>query len=216
MTKKKDPSEYKRRGRPPMTDEEKRQAKLEREWKKAHMPHTGTGEGYHLTAGHNGDMLEPDKTARLEMVRQQLFAMPKFQLKTATLEEVQKRLDTYFNICVVNNTRPVLTGIAFCLGVDRRTLYSINRGGDSRGQMPYGLSEDIAAAIRQACAVLEMQMETYLVQGQVNPASGIFLAKNHWGYRDQVENVVIAENREAVDINALRAAYQLEDDDEEV
>lgn len=215
MTKKKDPSEYKRRGRPPMTDEEKRQAKLEREWKKAHMPHQGTGEGAFPTTGHNGDMLEPDKTARLEMVRQQLFAMPKFQLKTATLEEVQKRLDTYFNICVVNNTRPVLTGIAFCLGIDRRVLYSITRGGDSSGRMPFGLSDEIADAIRQTCAVLEMQMETYLVQGQVNPASGIFLAKNHWGYRDQVENVVIAEGRERVDLDALRASYALEDPDED-
>ena len=180
------------------------------------MPHQGTGEGPLPTTGHNGDMLEPDKTARLEMVRQQLFALPKFNLKTANLEEVQKRIDTYFSICVVNNTRPVLSGIAFCLGVDRRTLYSINRGGNSWGKMPYGLSEDIAAAIRQACAVLEMQLETYLVQGQVNPASGIFLAKNHYGYRDQVENVVIAESREAVDINALRETYQLEDDDDEV
>lgn len=215
MTTKKDPSVQKKRGRPRMTDEEKARAKAEREWKKAHMTHNGTGEGQFLTTGHNGDMLEPDKSARLEMVRQELFKLPMFNLRTATTDEIQKRIEDYFSICVTNNTRPVLSGIAFCLGTNRTRLYEINRGGNANGYMPYGLDEEKAAIIRRACAVLEMQLETYLVQGQINPASGIFLAKNHYGYRDQVENVVIAEGRERVDVEALRQTYMLEDDDDE-
>lgn len=215
MTQPKKPEEKKKRGRPPMTEEQKAKAKAEREWKKKHMTHNGTGEGPFLTTGHNGDMLEPDKTARLELVRKALFAMPMFDIRKATTEEIQKRIEEYFTICVTNNTRPVLSGIAFSLGANRNRIYEICRGGNANGYMPYGLSEESAAVIRRACAILEMQMETYLVQGQINPASGIFLAKNHWGYRDQVENVVITDGRERVDVEALRQTYMLESDDDD-
>ena len=38
---------------------------------------------------------------------------------------------------------------------------------------------------------MEEYWEMLMLQGKINPASGIFLGKNHFGYRDVVEQVTI-------------------------
>lgn len=41
---------------------------------------------------------------------------------------------------------------------------------------------------------MEFLWESYMQNGAVNPVSGIFLGKNHYGYKDQQETVVVTPN----------------------
>lgn len=45
--------------------------------------------------------------------------------------------------------------------------------------------------IRYYYNLLEVYFESTFVEGKIQPVVGIFLAKNHYGYKDQVENVIV-------------------------
>ena len=67
------------------------------------------------------------------------------------------------------------------LGISRDTVNSWRRG-EYRDKTHSDL-------INKAYAMLEELMNDYMLNGKVNPASGIFLLKNIHGYRDQVDIV---------------------------
>jgi hypothetical protein len=52
-----------------------------------------------------------------------------------------------------------------------------------------------------------------MLSGKVNPASGIFLGRNHWGYQDKVEVVVTPKNDsdEAFSADDMAKRYALDD-----
>ena len=97
-------------------------------------------------------------------------------------KQVEKRIGEYFSFCADNDKKPNMVGMANWLGVSRETLNSWKRG-DYRTQTH-------SAVIKKACGVLEDLWQEYMQNGKINPASGIFLGKNMFGYRDQQEVVV--------------------------
>ena len=50
----------------------------------------------------------------------------------------------------------------------------------------------------------------YMLNGKLNPASGIFLAKNWYGYKD-VADVVVTPNNPMQDLDATEARKRLLD-----
>lgn len=97
-------------------------------------------------------------------------------------KQVAARLDWYFNHCIEDDMKPTVTGMANCLGIDKTTLWSW-RTGECR-------SSTHSPLIKKAYKLLEELWEGYMLSGKVNPASGIFLGRNHWGYQDKVDVVV--------------------------
>lgn len=97
-------------------------------------------------------------------------------------KQVSERLDWYFNHCIEDDMKPTVTGMANCLGIDKTTLWSW-RTGECRAKTHSPL-------IKKAYKLLEELWESYMLSGKVNPASGIFLGRNHWGYQDKVDVVV--------------------------
>jgi hypothetical protein len=80
--------------------------------------------------------------------------------------------------------RPGIEGMCYSLGVHRNTFNDwVNRKDSSREV------QDIAIRAKQALA---MYFEQVFVTGKVNPATGIFLLKNWFGYQD----VIVTEHRE--------------------
>ena len=97
-------------------------------------------------------------------------------------EQVKNRILEYLNYCAENDRKPQIIGMANWLGIHRDTLNEWKRGIVRRGTH--------GDVVQKAIALLEEQWIDYMQCGKVNPAAGIFLAKNWFGYRD-VQDVVV-------------------------
>lgn len=97
-------------------------------------------------------------------------------------EQVQQRINDYFVFCVENDRKPNMVGMANWLGVDRDTVKTWKTG-EYR-------SSTHSAVIKKAINILEELWVDYMQNGKVNPASGIFLGKNMFGYKD-VQDVTL-------------------------
>jgi hypothetical protein len=63
------------------------------------------------------------------------------------------------------------------------------------------------AIILKAYDLLEELWEDYMLNGKINPVSGIFLGKNLWNYADKQEVVLTPNTNEQVDQEAIEAKY---------
>ena len=120
-------------------------------------------------------------------------------------KQVSDRLDWYFNHCIEDDMKPTVTGMANCLGIDKTTLWSW-RTGECRASTHSPL-------IKKAYKLLEELWEGYMLSGKVNPASGIFLGRNHWGYQDKVDVVISPASNSENDFSAedIAKRYALDD-----
>jgi hypothetical protein len=57
--------------------------------------------------------------------------------------------------------------------------------------------------------LLEELWEDYMLNGKINPVSGIFLGKNLWSYSDKQEMVITPNNgNQPVDVETIEAKYK--------
>lgn len=101
-------------------------------------------------------------------------------------KKVEERIKWYFTHCIEDDMKPTMNGIALALGIDRKTLYRWKTG-EARDMTHSHI-------VKKACAILENLWEDYMQNGKINPVSGIFLGKNHFGYTDKQEIVVEPKN----------------------
>ena len=101
-------------------------------------------------------------------------------------KQVEERIVWYFDKCADDDMKPTVSGMALALGVDRRTLYDWSRG-NVRGVTH-------SPIVKKAMDLLAAMWEDYMQNGKINPVSGIFLGKNHFGYQDKQEIVVEPKN----------------------
>ena len=99
--------------------------------------------------------------------------------------QVRDRITQYFLYCQQNDRKPQLIGMANWLGISRDTLQSWKRG-EYRNNTH-------SAIVQKAVGALEEMWADYMMNGKLNPASGIFVAKNWFGYKD-VQDVVVTPN----------------------
>lgn len=128
---------------------------------------------------------EPGDNAKYISVNLKLFTLPTIDLHQP--EQVQERLTEYFNIHIEADLKPTVAGMAMALGIDRRRLWEIKTNVPDRCQDLPTLTRD---SIKKAYDFLETLWENYMHNGKINPVSGIFLAKNNFGYQDKTEYVV--------------------------
>lgn len=108
-------------------------------------------------------------------------------------KEVQKRVDKFFNLMAEHNSKPLVAGLAQALGFDRHVLYEITRGLITQ-HSPTHIPQECKDIIIDAYRMLEVAWEYNFSNGNINPATGIFLAKNHYGYKNQTDIVVEQKN----------------------
>lgn len=137
------------------------------------------------------------------------FAIQSFGMKrvdTSDPKAVEDRLMWYFQRCIENNMKPTYSGFASALGVSRQTIWKWRDGQERPENYPI---------IESAMNMLEQLMEMYMMNGQINPASGIFLLKNHFGYKD-IQDVVVQPKKplgEEVDAEIIEEKYKELPDD---
>lgn len=96
--------------------------------------------------------------------------------------QVKMRIDDYFKLCANDDVKPTVTGFLSCLRVAKSTLWEWKQG-----NFRQGTHQQI---IVEAYEMLEQMWEHYMLNGKINPVSGIFLGKNNFGYQDKQEYVV--------------------------
>ena len=142
--------------------------------------------------------VEPGDNARYVRYAMASWNLPPIDISDP--DQVSKRITDYFLYCQQNDRKPQLVGMANWLGIDRTTLASWKRG-EYR-------TETHSHIIQKAVGALEEMWADYMMNGKVNPASGIFMSKNWFGYRD-VQDVVVTPNNplDGMDPDTARQRY---------
>lgn len=123
---------------------------------------------------------EPGDNARFLRLALASWDLPPIDISDP--KQVEQRILEYFQFCAENDRKPQIIGMANWLGVRRSTLNEWKRG-----NLRSDTHMDI---VQKAVSLLEEQWVEYMQSGKVNPAAGIFLAKNWYGYKDTQDVVV--------------------------
>lgn len=134
---------------------------------------------------------EPGDNARYLRLAMVALDLPPIDISDAS--QVEQRIKDYFGFCAENDRKPSVIGMCNWLGISRETLGTWKKG-EYRG----GTHSDL---INKAYSMLEELWTDYMLNGKVNPASGIFLGKNLFGYRDQVD-IIATPGQQLADIPA--------------
>lgn len=96
--------------------------------------------------------------------------------KVQTDQELMQRIDYYFSYCIESQCRPGVESLALACGISRIELWRWKNG--------QNCSKARSEIVQKALQILSASWEQMLERGQINPVSGIFLAKNWFGYAD--------------------------------
>ncbi len=113
-----------------------------------------------------------------------IMKYPKIDIKNPV--QLRQRLEDYFQLCADHDMKPSVTAMALAFGIDRRRLWEINTDQAKQAALPLECKEIIKTAYNS----LEVLWESYMMNGKINPVSGIFIGKNNFGYQDKQEYVV--------------------------
>lgn len=137
--------------------------------------------------------LEPGDNARFLKNAVAVMNLPDIDINDA--EQVANRINEYFTMMFNDDMKPTVAGLAMALGISRQQLWGIANDAPINGQgyVP-NLPPLVSNSIKKGYAIMGQLWEDYMQNGKINPVSGIFLGKNHYGYKDQQETVVVTPN----------------------
>lgn len=147
-----------------------------------------------------GELSQPGDNSRFIRHAMASWGLPKIDISDPA--QVEERIGMYFQYCADNDRKPQIVGMCNWLGISRETL-SVWRNGEYRKDTHFDI-------IKKACAIIEEMWADYMQAGKINPATGIFLAKNWYGYKD-VADVVVTPNNPLKDLDADQARKRLID-----
>lgn len=90
-------------------------------------------------------------------------------------DELAKLIDKYFKDCDKDKRPYTMSGLAYALDIDRRTLLN------------YGENELFFPLVKRAKERVQAQLEENALMGKGNAVFTIFNLKNNYGWRDQQE-----------------------------
>lgn len=120
-------------------------------------------------------------------------------------DAVWARIQEYFAIVIKNDFKPSVAGVAMALGMNRSSFIAWAVG-DRRAGQPQA---EMAQKVYQ---ILNSLWEDYMLNGKVNPASGIFIGKNNFSYSDEQKLTISNSSdnvREGRTDAELKAIYDL-------
>lgn len=132
----------------------------------------------------------PGDNARAVEFVVELGLLPLVDLADA--KAVESRVVEFFEICAKYDTKPLISGLADALGMDRRRLKELVNETPGR---ELGTTFESRASIKRAYNMMETLWEHYSVNGKMNPVTAIFMGKNNYGYQDKVELVATTQSK---------------------
>ena len=131
------------------------------------------------------DLTAPGENAKMLRYSVTLSELP--QIDYENVDQVKQRIKDYYDITIQFDTKPAVACLALAFGFDRHTLFNVLNGKSSRIKAPESIR-----TIKAAYDIITSQYEQLMNNGKINPVSGIFLMKNNFGYRDQTEYTITA------------------------
>lgn len=130
-----------------------------------------------------------------------IMQFPKIDIRNP--EQLQNRVFEYFQLCADHDMKPGVAAVGLAIGLDRRRMWEIRSGSKN-----VAIPQECKDIIINVYDSLEALWESYMINGKINPASGIFLGKNNFGYQDTQEYIVTpnAMNNETP-IEVIEAKY---------
>lgn len=161
--------------------------------------------------GENGYLLEEGDNNKFTSMGLWLMNLPKIDVHDP--EAVQQRLNDYFGYMASQDAKPTVAGMAMALGMDRRRLWEIKVGAQTSNRWIEDLPIEVKDSIKKSYSLMEYLWENYMVNGKINPVTGIFLGKNNFGYQDKQEMVLTPNTQNESDFSEddLRKRYMIED-----
>jgi len=130
-------------------------------------------------ANFGAENAEPGDNARY--IRQSRISKDLPPIDISDAKQVDDRIDMYLDFCEETDRKPSIIGLANWLGISRDTLNSW-----ANGEYRASTHSDLIKKVR---GILEENLVELMLNGKVNPPNGIFLLKNHFGYKDAVDIV---------------------------
>lgn len=124
-----------------------------------------------------------EKMAKLKVI----YDMPKIDINSD--EQVEQRINDYFDYCIEAQLRPTVEGLSLALGIDRKTMYNWETG-KTRAQF----SDYRLHVIKKAKDYIAFLMSDLVMEGKINPVTWIFYAKNYFGMSDKQEVILTPNN----------------------
>jgi len=132
----------------------------------------------------------------------EILTFAPIDVRTCQAEELEQRCVDYFELCIRNDMKPSIAGLALALGCARTSLFDYISGVKK-------IPLDNQKVLIKYNGVLNALIEDYMLNGKVNPVAGIFVAKNNFGYKDAQEFVVNNTVQEEATPEALMQEAQL-------
>lgn len=128
---------------------------------------------------------------------------------------VEYRIGEYFQMCINRNMKPAVTGLALALGMNQREI-SLIRNGKYKSQAMWSvIPEQTAELVRKAYDVLGFLWESYMLHGEIDKISGIFLGKALFNMSDEHKDddavVSLAQREDDAQIEAKYLMLNAED-----
>lgn len=154
--------------------------------------------------------IDKGDNARYTSFALSIYSMPEIDITDA--EQVNRRVVEYLTTCIDNDIKPGVATLAMALGIDRNRLLKIISGASGENS---GITYSVRSVVKRAYAMFDAMWETNMQSGKINPACGIFLGKNNFGYKDVVDyNLTPKQDTEQVSADQLhRRLEALPDDD---
>ena len=93
-----------------------------------------------------------------------------------SVEEVEKKINAYFNYCEEKEKPYTMSGLAYYLGISRQTLVN------------YSNQDQFFDTIKKARDRVQMQLEENALSNKANPTFTIFNLKNNFDWKDKIEH----------------------------
>lgn len=100
-----------------------------------------------------------------------------------SVEDMQKIIDEYFIICDEKEKPYTMSGLAYALDMDRKSLLN------------YSKDEQFFPTIKKAREKVEQQLEENALMGKANATFTIFNLKNNYGWVDKQEQEITETKR---------------------
>lgn len=135
----------------------------------------------------------------------EIFNSPSIDLGDA--EALTQRMFDFVTMCKKYNVKPGISAWCQYINCTRQEVIDWSKG--KRTRLDGILTSESAAVLQKSFGLFEVAWETAFLQNEFySPATGIFYAKNNFGYKDESETVVKhAQSEQGPDVKKLRAKY---------
>lgn len=132
-------------------------------------------------------------------IQEDIMNLPKIDINDG--QQVHDRIEKYFAIMKKYGNKPTLAGLGLALGLNRDRMKRM--AANESGKIPADVSDEL----KKVYMIYESLWETYMLEGDVPSLNGIFIGKNQFGYKDVVEQTVVADVRPHISAESIQAKY---------